>query len=557
MALRNRFGALLIAGALSSTLAAPATFAQETPSTTPTTRTTSAAPTTTAAPTLAEKYPGVDFDANGYTVTQNGAVQNTCMVDWTATSINDPELENHPNNGYLSKVKNSLNHQNGDGDEPGNFELQHWVTGNRDNWRFVFSTQHRILNPGETLTLTAELPSEGYTAGDHTSTTTWLVGRYYPAAGSSDLPPQKALGAKSVSVDGTTLTIVFQNNGTNNIGIGSIEANSAFAVEVAKTYASREELMATPRIVTSRITGTNAQWDPVAAAAARTRQLNGTASKVDDSAPDCFRQQTTPRSGDKTERCEVNWNASAYIDRRFVDWTNNGYIEKIRPASPYNNEGTMEVQHFLAGDRLYIRIPVGTTVNINNPELTVTLPDVGKEWRVEPNQDRTFLDATDHAFPYEAENYIGAKVTGTINGNSATYTWPDRADFKAGQWFTLTVSVPMTEAELDKLTLPEENTQKVRSDLSDPEKLWDTDIIASARLTGKKDGCDPTIPIIPIPVPIPVSTTPAPTTSAAPVQQKGVPRQLAATGASVVGLLAVAAGLVAAGVFFTRRNRNA
>ncbi|MCQ9352493.1 hypothetical protein NQ015_05665 [Corynebacterium sp. 153RC1] len=559
MALRNRFGALLIAGALSSTLAAPATFAQETPSTIPTTPTTSAAPTTTAAPTLAEKYPGVEFDANGQTVDKNGAVQNTCMVDWTATSINDPDLNNYSNNGYLSKVKNSLNHKNSGGqEEPGNFELQHWVSQNRDSdfWRFVFSTQHRILNPGQTLTLTAELPSEGYTAD--TSATEWLVTRYYGGsedvrASSLDLPEQQPLKA-TVTVTGKTLTAVFHNNSTD-----AIEANSAIAIVASKAYASSQELLATPRIVTSHITGTNAQWDPVAAAAAKTRLLNGTATKVDDSAPDCFRQQTTPRSGDKTERCEVDWNASAYIDRRFVDWTNNGYIEKIRPASPYNNDGTMEVQHFLAGDRLYIRIPVGTTVNINNPELTVSLPDVGKQWQIEPNQDRTFLDPTDHAFPYEAENYIGADVTGTIDGDTATYTWPEGADFKAGQWFTLTVSVPMTAAELDELTLPDLNTQRERSDLSDPTERWDTDIKAFARLTGELDGCDPIIPI-PIPIPAPGSTTPttpAPTTSVSPAQQKGVPRQLAATGASVVGLLAVAAGLVAAGVFFTRRNRNA
>ncbi|MCQ9353147.1 SHIRT domain-containing protein [Corynebacterium sp. 153RC1] len=82
---------------------------------------------------------------------------------------------------------------------------------------------------------------------------------------------------------------------------------------------------------------------------------------------------------------------------------------------------------------------------------------------------------------------------------------------------------------------------------------------------------DPSLPIIPIPVPIPAPGTPAQPVQTQPVQQpakgvakgqqatKGVQaqnRQLASTGASVVGLLAAAALLIAGGVYLVRKRRN-
>lgn len=104
------------------------------------------------------------------------------------------------------------------------------------------------------------------------------------------------------------------------------------------------------------------------------------------------RPSTVILDGNRTVGCEVDWFADAVLDRRFDDWTNNGFIHKVK--SPHQADapveasapGSMELQHyFTPDDTLYLRVPVGTDEDMSNARFVIDLPQIeGYEWQMAP-----------------------------------------------------------------------------------------------------------------------------------------------------------------------------
>ena len=240
-----------------------------------------------------------------------------------------------------------------------------------------------------------------------------------------DVFKNKVTDVAGATVSGTTVTV----------NLGDLAAGTALSF-IAKGLVVQGQ-------VDAKLTGT---WDPLDVA--NTNLGPAYANVVNAVRPDCFRPKENPADGDRSNVCEVAWEVGVILDRRYVDWTNNGYTKKIAPGIFADHVGNMEIQHYLTGNpsMLKIRIPVVTDVDITNAKLTVDLPVLdGKVWEFDEYHDRTFGVVTD-------ANYTKiAPAAPVIEGNTATISI---GDFAAGSRFTVIFTTDLTAAELDAATAP-------------------------------------------------------------------------------------------------------
>ncbi|OKX88381.1 Rib/alpha-like domain-containing protein, partial [Corynebacterium glutamicum] len=237
-----------------------------------------------------------------------------------------------------------------------------------------------------------------------------------------DVYKNKVTDVSNRTVNGTTVTI----------NLGDLAAGAALNLMAQGLVIQGQ--------VDAKLTGT---WDPLDVANTPNlgEQYKGIVEQV---RPDCFRPQEKPADGDRSNVCEVAWGAGVIVDRRYLDWTNNGYTKKIAPGIFADHVGNMEIQHYIAGPDLYLRIPVVTDADIQNAKLTVELPALdGKNWTFAQYSDRTFGVVND------AEYTNLTPAAPVIEGNTATI---NVGNFNAGSRFTVLFKVPMTTAELDEAT---------------------------------------------------------------------------------------------------------
>lgn len=340
-----------------------------------------------------------------------------CTLHWEAAG----DLPSGDNMKHLSKVYNP--YEGVERTSAGALEVHGWSR----NVRVPVATAFPV-EEGAVLTVT--LP-EG--AGENTvlfreSADNWIIDRYYGA------PYRKGSFGEyfsDPSWGGNTATFTVTQR---------IPKNTAFDLRFT---AAGEELVGETRVT---FTG---RWEPLQVALARDGE-NGHA------VPDCFRPATEVLDGNHTDRCEVEWVADAVLDRRFLDWVNNGFIHKIK--SPHQTEapaeadapGSMEVQHYFTGnDTLWLRIPVGTDSAVGGARLVVDLPEIeGREWEVQPT-GAPFYPVRD----YDAADPL---PTGEIVGDQAIY---EIGDFEAGTAFTALITMRITPEEFDTLTAPDEEGQ--------------------------------------------------------------------------------------------------
>lgn len=89
-------------------------------------------------------------------------------------------------------------------------------------------------------------------------------------------------------------------------------------------------------------------------------------------------------SGNRTSDCAADWYAETHMDLdgvpgydlnlegEPVDYSNGGFIQEVSPS--FNDPGLMEIQHWIAGNTMFWRIPVASDAAISSGTLTVTLP---------------------------------------------------------------------------------------------------------------------------------------------------------------------------------------
>ena len=278
------------------------------------------------------------------------------------------------------------------------------------------------IEKGTTLTVTLPAGAGAETVTFQESPDGWIQ-RYYPA------PYAKASVAEyfgEPTWDGNVVTFTT---------VQRIPKNASFDLRFAATG---DQLQGETR---AQLTGA---WDPLQVVQARD-EANAHA------VPDCFRPATEERNGNRTDRCEVEWYSDAVLDRRFHDWTNNGFIHKVR--SPLQTDGhatadapgSMEVQHYFTGnDTLRLRIPVGTDSDMGDARFVVDLPEIpGHEWTVEPT-GTPFYPVRD----YDA---VEPLPEGRLEGSQVVY---EIGDFPSGSAFTAYVNMSLTPEEFDELTAP-------------------------------------------------------------------------------------------------------
>lgn len=335
-----------------------------------------------------------------------------CALDWGAAG-------NLPATGNIEGLSHVANpYKNEENTSAGALEVHGW--GGK-HVRIPVAAAYPI-EKGATLTVTLPAGAGAETVTFQESPDGWIQ-RYYPA------PYAKASVAEyfgEPTWDGNVVTFTT---------VQRIPKNASFDLRFTATG---DQLQGETR---AQLTGA---WDPLQVVQARD-EANAHA------VPDCFRPATEERNGNRTDRCEVEWYSDAVLDRRFHDWTNNGFIHKVR--SPLQTDGhatadapgSMEVQHYFTGnDTLWLRIPVGTDSDMGDARLVVDLPEIpGHEWTVEPT-GTPFYPVRD----YDA---VEPLPEGRLEGSQVVY---EIGDFPAGSAFTAYVNMSLTPEEFDELTAP-------------------------------------------------------------------------------------------------------
>ena len=288
-------------------------------------------------------------------VTFGGDKSQGCTLDWeSASTLTEEGLEHH------SKVTSP--YEGEENTSAGALEVHGWGT----RYIRVPVTAAYPVEAGATLTVTLPEGASQETVTYQESGDNWIIDRYYGA------PYFKASVAEYFGEP------TWEGNVVTFTSIQRIPKNAAFDLRFT---AQGEELIGETR---AELDG---RWDPVQVFAARD-EAN------DHAVPDCFRPAIDIRDGNRTERCDVDWVADAVLDRRFLDWTNNGFIHKLK--SPHQTEapanasapGSMELQHyFVGGDTLILRLPVATDEDMTDARLVFDLPEIeGYEWQVDTSE---------------------------------------------------------------------------------------------------------------------------------------------------------------------------
>lgn len=349
-------------------------------------------------------------------VSPDGDRSQGCTLDWEASG--DLPVDGGIN--HQTKVYNP--YEGNERTSAGALEVHGWATR---HIRIPLAAAFPI-EAGATLTVTLPEGASEDTVTFAESADNWIIERYYGAPyvkGSVD----DYLG--SPTWDGNTVTFTTTQR---------IPKNTAFDLRFTATG---EQLVGETRV---NLVG---RWDPLQVELARDAQ-NGHA------VPDCARPATEVVDGNRTQLCDVEWFADAVLDRRFRDWTNNGFIHKIK--SPHQTDapadatapGSMEVQHYFTGNNtLWLRIPVGTDADMSDARLVVDLPEVeGYQWAVNSTGDPRY--------PVGDYDPTEPLPQGEIEGNQAIY---EIGDFPADTAFTVYLSMEITPEEFDELTVPGED----------------------------------------------------------------------------------------------------
>ena len=363
-----------------------------------------------------------------------------CTLDWeSASTLTEEGLEHH------SKVTSP--YEGEENTSAGALEVHGWGA----RYIRVPVTAAYPVEAGATLTVTLPEGASQETVTYQESGDNWIIDRYYGA------PYFKASVAEYFGEP------TWEGNVVTFTSIQRIPKNAAFDLRFT---AQGGELIGETR---AKLDG---EWDPlhVALAYERPRIVDGVVANHanDHAVPDCFRPATEIRDGNRTERCDVDWVADAVLDRRFLDWTNNGFIYKVK--SPRQTEapaeasapGSMELQHyFVGGDTLILRLPVATDEDMTDARLVFDLPGIeGYEWQVDPSGAPFY--------PVQDYRPLTPLPEGQIVGNQAVY---EIGDFPAGTAFTAKVSMKITPEKFDELTAPQDGE-------------WNNLFHPSANLTG-------------------------------------------------------------------------
>ncbi|MDN8577755.1 YPDG domain-containing protein [Corynebacterium sanguinis] len=341
----------------------------------------------------------------------NGDYSENCSVDWNAQTV-------FPGPTHVSGVTNPLK-VGGENSESAGFLTVH---GWGDYRRVIAGTVYPVK--GATLTITSE---NGFTGTPSVTTAQDFLWSNNPMFGQygEKYPNKIALG--TVTTNGNTITIA----------LGDLRAYSAIDVRVTGVNTGS---------VTAKLGGT---WNPVDVAGQNT-VLSKSGTDYERYSPDCFRPTEESTDGDLSQVCNVNWNTGVIVDRRYQDWTNNGYTQKVAPKLWTDHLGNLEVQHYIAGD-LRVRVPVVTNVDINDAVFTVDLPNVGSDWVFEQYINRTFgvINEAD----YTVQRVPLPTITKFSDGTARATV--NIGDMPAKSYFTLILRNPgVNEAKLDELTKP-------------------------------------------------------------------------------------------------------
>lgn len=155
-------------------------------------------------------------------------IRNQTAVELNAAAWSNPNLTNHPNNGYLIKVANPNNHD-GVSDSilgPGNLEMQHWVSRKSQYFRPVFATDFGMDNAVWTITLPFDPADSNVRMGTIKDGGNWYVNTYFPRIGKGGFYQLHPIDTSAIQINGNVLTI----------NLGNLPARSAMALEIPLLY---------------------------------------------------------------------------------------------------------------------------------------------------------------------------------------------------------------------------------------------------------------------------------------------------------------------------------
>ncbi|HIW96039.1 MAG TPA: collagen-like protein [Candidatus Corynebacterium gallistercoris] len=357
-------------------------------------------------------------------------------LDWNIGAVMNEAWDDYPNTAYTEKVRKYISP-----DTRGETEMQHWKSKDTLFWRIPIGTNETIKNGKITVNL-PDYPGADVTADN---------GGYFYI--SKDLPYGSSENGKTAGNPNTKKFTNIQINGNVvTADLPELPQGTHAVLQLSQKLAG----------------GTAPSGEDVKATARITGDL-----------PDCeyTGEQPPTTDGDKTDypKCgPLDWNAAAVMDKRLPDYSNNGFLEKVRKDLNPASRGAMEVQHWVTANNkaLVWRIPVGTTERITNGKFTLTLPDVpGAEVAFDQENVKIVLHETDGEFGV-ADNFRPGENTVkfdnvTVEGNVLTADLPE---LPANKHAIIQVTQTVTEG-----TAP-----------TGPE------VIARAQLTGDMPDCEPT-----------------------------------------------------------------
>lgn len=96
-------------------------------------------------------------------------------------------------------------------------------------------------------------------------------------------------------------------------------------------------------------------------------------------------------NGDHTKACSVHWVAETVNNAAYEDYSNNGYVQKVKKAVFKDNWGRFEAEHWLTDSKLFWRVPLAVDHTVSDAKVRIVFTD--PQWKPERATFANFPEA--------------------------------------------------------------------------------------------------------------------------------------------------------------------
>lgn len=229
-----------------------------------------------------------------------------------------------------------------------------------------------------------------------------------PTAVVSETPAQGVTGVAQSATPTASATAPVTSTATATVNAATVVAPTTPAVSPTATVASPT----TSVLSTATLTPTASAGITSAALAAST----ALPTEQPTQAPTVT--YTESQDGNFSSQCSAYWYAEAIMDPSLGDYSNNGYTFKLKCGLFPSDPGRFEVEHWVSGNTLYWRLPIGTAYQLLNAKVALS---PSSNWVI--NAGTFAVDTKNFALFTEETQYLNPSgATPTMSADGLTIT---------------------------------------------------------------------------------------------------------------------------------------